>query len=100
MKIGFRLPNLGPNATPEGILRVSQKAEELRYDSLWTAERLLDLLDTLTYVVGHTKSVGLGTSILDIPYYNPVMLGRRLSTLDVLSGGWLTPRLGTGLVKR
>ena len=41
MKIGFCLPNLGPNATPEGILKVARKAEELGYDSLWTVERLL-----------------------------------------------------------
>ena len=121
MKIGFCLPNLGPNATPEGILKVARKAEELGYDSLWTVERLLypvnpqtpypvtpdgslpdlykyclDPLETLTYVAGHTKKIGLGTSVLDIPYYNPVMLARRLSTLDVLSGGRLKLGLGLG----
>ena len=121
MKIGFSLPNLGTNATPEGILKVARKAEELGYDSLWTVERLLypvnpqtpypvtpdgslpdlykyclDPLETLTYVAGHTKKISLGTSVLDIPYYNPVMLARRLSTLDVLSGGRLKLGLGLG----
>ena len=33
--------------------------------------------------------------MLDIPYYNPVMLARRLSTIDVLSKGRL--RVGVGL---
>jgi probable F420-dependent oxidoreductase len=33
--------------------------------------------------------------VLDIPYYNPVMLARRVTTLDVLSGGRV--RLGLGL---
>jgi probable F420-dependent oxidoreductase len=33
--------------------------------------------------------------VLDIPYYSPVMLARRVSTLDVLSGG--RARLGLGL---
>jgi probable F420-dependent oxidoreductase len=33
--------------------------------------------------------------VLDIPYYNPVMLARRLTTLDFLSGGRL--RVGFGL---
>ncbi len=124
MKIGFCLPNLGPNATPEGILKVARKAEELGYDSLWTVERLLyplkpqtpypaspdgslpdlykyclDPLETLTYVAGHTKRIGLGTSVLDLPYYNPVMLARRLSTLDVLSGGRLRVGLGLGWSK-
>ena len=120
MKVGFCLPNLGDLASPTALLNTAQRAEALGYDSLWTVERLLypvnpqtpypasadgslpetfkycfDPLDTLSYVAGHTKSIGLGTSVLDIPYYNPVMLARRLSTLDVLSGGRL--RLGLGL---
>jgi alkanesulfonate monooxygenase SsuD/methylene tetrahydromethanopterin reductase-like flavin-dependent oxidoreductase (luciferase family) len=37
----------------------------------------------------------VGTSVLDIPYYSPVMLARRVTTLDVLSGGRV--RLGLGL---
>ncbi len=54
-----------------------------------------DPLESLTFVAGQTSRVALGTSILDMPYYNPVMLARRLTTLDVLSGGRL--RLGFGL---
>jgi hypothetical protein len=43
----------------------------------------------------HTKTVTVGTSVLDIPYHNPVMLARRLTTLDHLSNGRV--RLGLGL---
>jgi alkanesulfonate monooxygenase SsuD/methylene tetrahydromethanopterin reductase-like flavin-dependent oxidoreductase (luciferase family) len=89
MRVGFALGNIG-------------RAEALAYDSLWTVDRLLwpvtpqtpygatadgslpgdykrvlDPLDTLTFVAGHTKSIALGTSVLDIPYYNPVILARR-----------------------
>jgi probable F420-dependent oxidoreductase len=49
----------------------------------------------LTFVAAQTKTIALGTSVLDIPYYNPVMLARRLTTLDQLSHGRL--RLGLGL---
>src|ERR1043166_6283990 len=56
---------------------------------------MLDPLDTLTFVAGQTRKICLGTSVLDIPYYNPVMLARRLSTIDYLSNGRL--RVGFGL---
>ena len=120
MRLGFNLPQIGPAAGPEAIVRVAQRAEELGYDSVWVTERLLypiepqtpymatpdgslpevyktvlDPLEALTFVAGQTSRIGLGTSILDMPYYNPVMLARRLTTLDVLSGGRL--RLGLGL---
>ena len=120
MRIGFGLPNIGPLGSAESIAKVAQKAEELGYDTLWTIERLLypekpqtpypgtpdgslpeaykrclDPLETLTFAAAHTKKIALGSSILDIPYYHPVMLARRLSTLDVFSGGRL--RVGFGL---
>jgi probable F420-dependent oxidoreductase len=121
MRLGFNLPNLGPAASPENIIEVAQRAEALGYDTLWVTERLLwpinpqtpyagspdgslpevyqvqlDPLDSLTFAAAHTNSIGLGTSVLDMPYYNPVMLARRLTTLDVLSGGRLRVGLGQG----
>src|SRR6266446_4195661 len=91
MKTGFALPNIGPVATAEAVVKVAQRAEALAYDSLWTIERLLwpvkpqtpypvtpdgllleqykyilDPLDTLTFAAAHTKTITLGTSVLDI----------------------------------
>jgi probable F420-dependent oxidoreductase len=121
MKIGVAVPNIGPVATPEAIKTVAQKAESLGYYSLWTVERVLwpvapkvpypatpdgslpeeykyclDPLDALTFAAAHTSKVKLGTSVLDIPYYNPVLLARRLSTIDVLSKGRLRVGFGVG----
>ena len=120
MKVGFGLPQMGPAASLDGVVKAAQRAEELGYDSVWVVERLLyplkpqtpypgtpdgslpdiykrvlDPLATLTFIAAKTTRVGLGTSVLDIPYYNPVMLARQLTTLDVLSQGRL--RLGMGL---
>ena len=58
-----------------------------------------DPLESLTYVAGFTSRIALGTSILDMPYYNPVLLARSLTTLDVLSGGRLRLGLGQGWSK-
>lgn len=41
MKVGFGLPNIGPFGSAESVAEVSQRAEDLGYDSLWTIERLL-----------------------------------------------------------
>lgn len=124
MKVGFGLPNIGKVGTAEAISTVAQRAEALGYDSLWTIERVLwpvkpqtpypvtpdgslpegykyslDPLDTLSFAAAQTQKILLGTSVLDIPYYNPVMLARRLSTIDQLSGGRLRVGLGLGWSK-
>jgi probable F420-dependent oxidoreductase len=124
MRLGFALPNLGPVATAEAVSKVAQRAEALGFDSLWTVERLLypvkpqtpypatpdgslpepykhvlDPLEALTFAAAQTKRIALGTSVLDIPYYNPVMLARRLTTLDFLSNGRLQVGLGLGWSK-
>jgi len=124
MRVGFILPNIGPLASPEMLVQAAQKAEALGYDSLWVTERLLypvkpqtpypasadgslpagykhalDPLEALTYVAARTSKVALGTSVLDMPYYNPVLLARRLTTLDVLSSGRLRVGFGIGWSK-
>lgn len=124
MKFGFSLPNIGPIGTAEAVTKVAQRAESLGYSTLWTIERLLyplklqrpypgtpdghlpeiykqvlDPVDALTFAAAHTKKIRLGTSVLDMPYHNPVVLARRLTTLDVLSNGRLTVGLGLGWSK-
>jgi alkanesulfonate monooxygenase SsuD/methylene tetrahydromethanopterin reductase-like flavin-dependent oxidoreductase (luciferase family) len=51
--------------------------------------------DQLIADVSVDFAMGRHNRVLDMPYYNPVMLARRISTLDVLSGG--RARLGLGL---
>lgn len=121
MKLGFVLPHVGPLASRQAIITTAQAAEALGYDSLWVTERLLypiaprspypvtpdgalpehfrcnlDPLGTLTLAAANTKRIRLGTSVLDMPYYNPVMLARSLATLDILSDGRLDIGLGLG----
>ena len=124
MRLGFALPNVGPVATAEAVFKVAQRAEALGFDSLWTIDRLLypvkpqtpypgtpdgmlpepykhvlDPLEALTFAAAQTKKIALGTSVLDIPFYNPVTLARRLTTLDLLSNGRLQVGLGLGWSK-
>ncbi len=120
MRLGFALPQVGPLAGAEALIRVAKRAEDLEFDSLWVLDRVLwpvdpqspypvgdgtlpeqyknvlDPLETLTFVAAHTTKIGLGTSVLNIPFYNPTLLARRLSTLDVLSEGRLQVGFGNG----
>ena len=124
MRIGFALGNIGPIGTAKAIGTIARRAEALSYDSLWTVERLLravapqtpypvtpdgllpeeyahalDPLDTLSFAAAVTTKVMLGTSVLDMPYYNPTVLARRLTTIDILSNGRLRVGLGLGWSK-
>jgi probable F420-dependent oxidoreductase len=99
---------------------VATEAELMGYDSLWTNERLLvpvnaktpypgnaegvldeeykthlDHLTCMTYVSAITERVRLGVSVINIPWYNPVLLAKRLAAMDVLSNGRVT--VGVGL---
>jgi probable F420-dependent oxidoreductase len=47
-------------------------------------------------VAAHTHRVTLGTSTINLPFYNPLMLARRLTTIDVLSNGRLRAGFGQG----
>ncbi|MER6287167.1 hypothetical protein [Streptomyces sviceus] len=40
MSLGLALPTFGPDARPEGIVRVCRTAEDMGYDSLWTGDPL------------------------------------------------------------
>jgi len=105
MRLGFGLPQVGPITGPEALIKAAQRAEQLRYDDVWVFDRVLwpiaprapypasadgklpevfktvlDPMETLTFVAAHTSRIGLGTSVLNLPYYNPVLLARQLST--------------------
>ncbi len=120
MRLGFGLPQFGPWGVPDAIVTVAKSAEDFGFDSLWVADRILwpvkprvpypigdgtlplsykrplDPLETLTFAAAHTRRIALGTSVINFPWYNPVLLARRLSTLDVLSAGRLRVGLGIG----
>jgi probable F420-dependent oxidoreductase len=124
MKVGITLPNLGPQATKENVLQTAIQAEKEGFDSLWTITRILwplrpqtpyggssdgslpfeyqtalDPLDVLLYVVTNTSKISLGTAVIDMFFYTPIMLAKRYATLDILSEGRVISGLGLGWSK-
>ena len=55
-----------------------------------------DPLETLTWVAAHTRRIGLGTLVMDPLFQSPLVLAKRLATLDRLSGGRLMAGVGQG----
>jgi probable F420-dependent oxidoreductase len=121
VRLGFSLPQCGDIASPNNVRTVAREAESHGYDSVWvldrvlypvapkvpyaatsdgslprTYQRVLDPIGTLTFAAACTTRVSLGTSVLNIPFYNPVLLARQLTSLDVLSEGRLRVAFGTG----
>jgi probable F420-dependent oxidoreductase len=109
MKFGIAVPNFGLYANREQILEISALAEELRYDSLWVSDHIVipashkvfgdtfhDPLVTLAYIAAGTDKLELGTSVMVLPYRNPLVLGKMVSTLDTLSRGRVILGVGTG----
>ena len=62
-------------------------------------QNVLDPLDVLGYVVATTNKIALGTTVVDMFFYTPIMLAKRFATLDVLSQGRIISGLGLGWSK-
>ncbi|GAA4911101.1 putative F420-dependent oxidoreductase [Nonomuraea thailandensis] len=124
MDLGIGLPVTGPQASPEEIVRVAQAAERAGLGAVWAYERLLrpaepwmlgleqviplpedsasvyDPLETLAYLAARTSTIRLGTTVVDALFHPPVVLAKRLATLDRLSGGRVWAGLGQGWMKQ
>jgi probable F420-dependent oxidoreductase len=58
-----------------------------------------DPLDLLAFLAGHTTTLGLATGVLVLPNHHPVVLAKRVATVDALSGGRLRLCVGVGWLR-
>jgi len=58
-----------------------------------------DPLDLLAFLAGRTTRIGLATGVLVVPNHHPVVLAKRVATVDALSGGRLRLGIGVGWMK-
>src|SRR5690348_13642624 len=109
MRFGIHLPQYGRAAGADAIARVAQHAEELGFADVWVSDHLAVPSDapyppaflyepvvTLTWAAAATTRVGLGTSVLILPYRRPLHLAKELASLDRLSDGRLIVGAGAG----
>ncbi len=80
---------------PEGALDTLLLAEELGYESFWTAEAYgSDALTPLAWWGSRTERIQLGTSIIQISARTPSATAMAAMTMDHLSGGRFILGLG------
>jgi len=111
VKIGVTIPNNWGIEDPQEVLEFGPLAERLGYDSVWVMDHLFNTgyirerledkpyyhpMSTLSFLAATTSKVTLGTSVLVLPYHNPVELAKYAATLDQISGGRLTLGVGVG----
>lgn len=94
----------------ESIVVVEHTVLMTRYDSIYPygASGRVELspdcpvpdpLDLLAFLAAHTDTLGLATGVLVLPNHHPVVLAKRVATLDALSGGRLRLCVGVGWLK-
>ncbi len=122
MKIGFMLPMFGSMATHENMIHMAQLAEERGFESVWAPDHVimptkidtyypynksgtyiadpkgahLEPFTSLSFIAGCTRRVRLGFTVIVAPYRNPIVTGKMMASLDVLSNGRLIVGAGAG----
>jgi probable F420-dependent oxidoreductase len=114
--VDYPIVNVGYDpalVTAAGMTRVAQAAEECGYDAISFSEHpapsskwlnaggheSLDQTSALAFCAAVTSRVRLMTYLLVLPYHNPFLAAKALSTVDLLSGGRLTVVAGTGYLR-
>ena len=125
MEYGFYLPNSGAGAEPDALADIAKLGDRLGFYCMVMPDHILqpnqvnstypysltgdilaagqsgdgewpEQITTLAYLAGVTERIRLVTSVMIIPYRNPILTAKMLSTLDMLSKGRLILGAGVG----
>ncbi len=125
MKYGFTVPSRGPLATPDSLVTIARRGEELGYDSISIGDHIviprnidstypyteggefpggasgasMEQLNVLSFLAGQTQKIRLVTSVMIVPHRNPLVAAKALTTIDVLSQGRLVVGIGAGWMR-
>ena len=90
---------------PEDIISEAKRVENLGFDYISGGEHFMrgsppsstnSILTALSVAAGATEKVRLLSAILLLPFYNPLLLAKFTTTLDIASKGRLTLGIGVG----
>ncbi len=126
MQFGLGLPSSGEAASGLNLIRFAQRADELGFESLWCGDHILlptagtnqyhytedgsfprdasvgflETLTVLSYVASVTQRIRLGSTVIILPYRNPVVQAKMFASLDVLTGGRVICGVGVGWLEK
>jgi F420-dependent oxidoreductase-like protein len=104
MRLGLQVPDFTWPGSPKSLgptfARIARTAEASGLASLWVMDHffqiqmvgppeheMLEGYTTLAFAAAVTERVQLGTMVTGVTYRHPGILGKTVTTLDVLSGG-------------
>ncbi len=125
MQFGFYLPNSGEGAQPDTLASIARLGDRLGFYCMVAPDHILmprqvdsvypysvtgnilaggnsgagewpEQITTLAYLAGVTSNIRLVTSVMIVPYRNPLLCAKMLATLDMLSKGRLIVGAGVG----
>ena len=110
MKVGVNLINFGPGADADSFRRTVELAETLGYHFVMTSDHIAvtadvedrypapfyEPLSTLGWLAGITKTMEIGSTVIIVPYRNPLETAKACANIDQLSGGRFIFGVGVG----
>ena len=125
MKFGVLAGNFGTFGGDPGVdacIKVAEEAERLGFDSVWVHDHIImpsgvqskypynetgdspfrvdqyifDPITVMAAIAARTSRVQIGTSVLVVPYRNPLVLAKELATIDCISHGRVVLGIGAG----
>ncbi|MEZ5502974.1 MAG: LLM class F420-dependent oxidoreductase [Halioglobus sp.] len=96
MKLGLGLIQTAFSAHPAIDLAIVRHAESLGFHSVWAAEAYgCDAVTSATWLAAHTRSMKVGTAIMQMPARTPACAAMTAIGLDALSEGRFILGLGS-----
>jgi probable F420-dependent oxidoreductase len=117
VKLGLFAINYGTCADPESCIKVARHAEAAGFESVWTGEHValpdpmpdrlpfradlpfLDVTVALTLAATHTTTLKVASGIIILPLHSPVLLAKRMASVDIVSHGRLIVGVGAGYIR-
>ena len=101
MKVGVNLINFGPGVSPESLKSLAKLTEALGYHIIMTSDHIAitedvqsrypapfyEPISLLGWLAGVTTTIEIGTTVIIVPYRNPLELAKATANVDQLSGG-------------
>lgn len=110
MKVGVNLINFGPGVTTASLRSWAQLSESLGYHLIMTSDHIaitpdvqsrypapfFEPISLLGWLAGITSTIEIGTTVIIMPYRNPLELAKATANVDQLSGGRFILGVGIG----